>query len=630
MSDTSSNERAQEGGLELPEQPGHEIPYMTRRKFLAASGAGAAGLLLAGRGGSLLKREEIFRDVGRARMNVAKHSLGMAPAADQFKVDYFDSVGQTYAAMDFYESVYSRAPLADQFNLSLVRITQNFTIVPGTATHWSQTSPTTWQFHIKPGIMWSDGNELTANDYVETIRYSADPKHAWDFTFYWSGVIKNYTEAVAGKAPVNSIGVSVGSDKYTFVITTEGPIAYIPYAALYSMPLSAAGLAKYGNGKYNLNPSTVITCGSWTLKTFDPTAEVVLEPNPKYTGPFKPPILYQIGKVYAGADELALFETGAIDWTGPGVPLNKTDLAIVKKTPRISSLKLDVNPQDFRIYYVFFQCTKPPFNNMKVRQAFAHSVDRNAIISALLEPLAIPAYGYLMPGYPFAVAQPLEQYTNYDPELAQRLLAEAGFPKGKNFPTITFSYPANPSGLNPLLAESVVQALSDGWNQTLFGGAAQLLLQELDTTTFYKMMENKPDTQIQMGFITYGMDYFDASNMLGVYVSEQQGGRHDWNNAQYDELLIKGRQASSTVQRQEIYTEAQILQTKEAPAVFIWHGLYGYLNWPYLQGSSLGRNYLGYTGLEWPQYQPFSTNQEGLYVAPNTGGWPRASESGLI
>ena len=93
-----------------------------------------------------------------------------------------------------------------------MRINPSYQIVPGTASHWAQTSPTTWEFYLIPGIMWSDGNELTANDYVETFRYSADPKHAWDFTWYWSGVIKNYTEAVAGKAPVNSIGVGVGHE----------------------------------------------------------------------------------------------------------------------------------------------------------------------------------------------------------------------------------------------------------------------------------------------------------------------------------------------------------------------------------------------------------------------------------
>jgi ABC-type transport system substrate-binding protein len=625
MSESSSNDRAGKGGLELPSERDLEVPGISRRSFLAVGAAGAAGLAVAGRSSAL---ERFHHESMKARADVARKALGMAPSSQQYLSQYFNPTGATYKAMDFYETVYSRAPLADNFNTPMVRINQNFQIVPGAATHWKQTSKTTWEFYIKPGIMWSDGNELTANDFVETFRYSADPKHAWDFSWYWSGVIKNYTEAVAGKAPVNSIGVGVGSDKHTFVVTTEGPIAYIPFAMLYAMPLSAAGLAKNGNALYNTNPGTVITCGPYTLKTFNPTADVVLTPNPKYSAPFKPQIQYQIGKI-TSSSQIAELQTGAIDMNLQQ-PLAKTDLEIAAKTPGLNKLTVKVNPQDFRIYYVFFQCTKPPFNNMKVRQAFAHSVDRNSIIKALLSPLAIPAYGYLMPGYPFAISQPLEQYTNYSPSLAQSLLKQAGYPGGKNFPSVTLSYPANPSGLNPVLAGQVVQALAANWNQVLFGGGATILLQELDTSDFYTKMEAKPDTEIQMGFITYGMDYFDASNMLSVYKSEKQGGRHDWNSAQYDNLLAEGAAEFNTTKRQAIYTEAQELMTREAPAVFIWHGLYGYLNWPYVQGSALNKNYLGYTGMEWPQFVPFSTNQQGLYIGPNTGNWPRAGASGMI
>ena len=367
------------------------------------------------------------------------------------------------------------------------------------ATHWAQTSPTTWEFYIQPGIMWSDGNELTANDYVETFRYSADPKHAWDFAWYWSGVIKNYTEAVAGKAPVNSIGVGVGSNKYTFVVTTEGPVAFIPNAMLYSMPLSAAGLAKYGNGLYNINPATCISCGPYILKTFNPTSEVVLTPNPKYSAPYRPYITHQKAKIYAGADYLPLLDTGVVDFNAAQA-LSRTDLAIAKKTPKLSKVTPATNPQDFRVYYVFFKTKAKPFNNLKVRQAFAHSVDRNQIINALLPGLAVPAYGYLMEGYPFAVSQPLEPDTNYDPAKAQKLLAEAGYPKGSGFPTVTFSYPAAVGAMDSTTTGLVAQALSQNWNQVLFGGSSTLLLSELDTSTFYTKMEALP-TQVEMGFV---------------------------------------------------------------------------------------------------------------------------------
>ncbi len=276
---------------------------------------------------------------------------------------------------------------------------------------------------------------------------------------------------------------------------------------------------------------------------------------------------------------------------------------------------------------MFFKTKAAPFNNLKVRQAFAHSCDRNSIISALLPGLAIPAYGYLMDGYPFAVSEPLEKYTNYDPELAQKLLAEAGYPKGKNFPSVTFSYPADTGAIDGLTVGSVVQALSAGWNSVLFGGSSTLLLEELDTSTFYTKMEKQPETEIEMGFVSYGMDYFDASNMLSVY---KAGGRHDWDNAQYDNLLAQGAAEFNKAKRQEIYTEAQVLQTSQAPAVFIFHGLDAYLMWPYVQGPALAKNYLGYDGLQWPGFFPFSTYQEGIYIGNDVGSYPRQGESGLI
>ncbi len=598
-----------------------KLPNLTRRQFIGASGASVLGLYAAK---NQLVRSALktpSTSAGKSAFGVTLPS-GAAPASKQYLIAYQNSVGATYKALDFYETVYSRAPLADNFEISLVRINQNYHIVSGTATHWAQTSPTTWEFYIKPGIMWSDGNELTANDYVETFRYSADPKHAWDFAWYWSGVIKNYTEAVAGKAPVNSIGVGVGKDKYTFKVTTEGPVAFIPNAMLYSMPLSAAGLAKYGNGLYNINPATCISCGPYILKTFNPTSEIVLAPNPKYSAPYRPYITHQKAKIYAGAEYLPLLDTGAVDFNATQA-LSRTDLAVAQKTAKLSKVTPATNPQDFRVYYVFFKTKAKPFNNLKVRQAFSHAVNRTQIINALLPGLAVPAYGYLMEGYPFAISKPLEPDTNYDPAKAQKLLAQAGYSKGQGFPTVTFSYPAAVGAVDSTTTGLIAQALAQNFNQVLFGGGSTVLLQELDNSTFYKKMESLP-TQIEMGMVSYGMDYFDASNMLSVY---KAGGRHDWDNAHYDNLLAQGAAQFNNAKRQEIYTEAQTLLTYDAPAVFVFHGLDKYLTWPYLQGPALAKNYLGYNGLQWPGFFPFSTYQEGIYIGNNVNHYPRQSES---
>src|SRR5882757_5747461 len=450
---------------------------LTRRGFIVASGAGALSFAAA-----CSSKHSTASGAGTKNALGLTLQSGAASATDQYYVQAFDSTGASYKALDFYESVYSRAPLADQFNIPLVRLDPNYSIVPGAATKWEQAADgNSWTFHIRPGIMWSDGKELTAADYIETLRYSADPKHAWDFSWFWSGVIKNYTEAVAGKVPTSEIGVKQGTDKYALVIQTEGPIAYVPSACLYTTPLSAAVLSKYGSGSYNINPATCVTCGPYTLTKFDPTATIVLGPNKKYSGPFAPPIAALVGKIYAGGDMLPRFQTGEIDT----ISVTPLDLKIAAKNTRTKNLHLYKNPNDFEIWYTFFDTKKAPFNNVKVRQALAHCVDRDSLVKSLLAPLATPAYGYLTPGYPFAVEDPLKPLTNYDPGKAKSLLAAAGYPNGKGFPQVTFNWWANAVSNT----ESVVQALTQNWNKQL---GINIKLQELDKTTFYARMNKKP------------------------------------------------------------------------------------------------------------------------------------------
>ena len=210
-----------------------------------------------------------------------------------------------------------------------------------------------------------------------------------------------------------------------------------------------------------------------------------------------------------------------------------------------------------------------------MRQAFAHSVDRNAIINALLAPLAIPAYGYLMEGYPFAISQPLEKYTNYDPELAQKLLAEAGYPKGKGFPTVTFSYPAgNGVARQHHRGARRAGALATTGTRSCSAGNSTLLLSEMDTSTFYTKMEALP-TQVEMGFVSYGMDYFDASNML-----ERLQGRRPPRLGQRPVRQPAGPGCRRVQQGQapgDLHARRRSCSPTQAPGVFVFHGLDAYL-----------------------------------------------------
>ncbi|NDE76274.1 MAG: hypothetical protein EB039_09480, partial [Proteobacteria bacterium] len=170
-----------------------------RRQAIRGLAAGAAGL--AGLSGG--------RAFASSRFQVGSDA---APADQQVMITSWDGEGLKGECMDLYEGVYNRAGLSDLFSEPLTRMTKDFGVIPGTALGWDCSADgKVWTFHIDPNLKWNDGTAVTAADYVETFRYSADPKHAWDFTWYWNGIIKNYTEATKGTVTLDQVGVRVGS-----------------------------------------------------------------------------------------------------------------------------------------------------------------------------------------------------------------------------------------------------------------------------------------------------------------------------------------------------------------------------------------------------------------------------------
>jgi ABC-type oligopeptide transport system substrate-binding subunit len=118
---------------------------------------------------------------------------------------------------------------------------------------------TTWTFNLDPNLMWNDGTPVTAKDYIATFQYGADPKHAWDFTWFFQGILKGWDEAIAGKIPLDQLGVHQGADEHELVFETVTAAPYLPAMLLYSPTLQAAALQKNGNGLYNANPATSVS-----------------------------------------------------------------------------------------------------------------------------------------------------------------------------------------------------------------------------------------------------------------------------------------------------------------------------------------------------------------------------------
>ncbi len=287
--------------------------------------------------------------------------------------------------IDFYEQVYERGGVADLFSDPLVRINKDFQIEPAAAETWeSSADGKSWTFHIAKNLVWSDGNPVTAADWVKTFQYAADPAHAWDFAWFWDsqGKILNWSQAIAGEVPVEEIGVSVGADEYTLVFETEDVAPFLPAKLVYSLPLSKAALETTGP-LYNTDPATAVSSGPFILGEWLPNEQLTYVRNETYAGTLQVPIQKVISKLTAVTNHFTLYETDEIDQMENPSP---AELKLAQEDEEMSK-DIYSGVGDFRTFYLFFDVTKAPFDKLEVRQAFSHVIDRDAIQSQVLGPL---------------------------------------------------------------------------------------------------------------------------------------------------------------------------------------------------------------------------------------------------
>ncbi|MEZ4606163.1 MAG: peptide ABC transporter substrate-binding protein [Deinococcales bacterium] len=430
---------------------------------------------------------------------------------------------------DFAVSVYQRyACISDLFQDQLVDLDQNFTVQPASAESWAVGEDgKTWTIKLRDGLMWSDGTPVTAYDYEATYRLSATPEHAWDFTWFYSfigpGGIKNWDKVIAGEMSPEELGVKA-IDNLTLEMITEDVFPPLPGVLNFGFLLQKKALEAYGP-YYNNDPATSVSAGPFVLKEFDPGNRIVVEANPNYTG-YRPPRLQRIEGIYMNpATFFAAFQNGEVDRV-PYEYLTPADFAIIEQDPALKDNYLR-HFGDFRTDYILFDTFSPPFNDLNVRKAFAHAVDRDAIVKNVYgEIKAMPAHSMLMPGYPSSDTQgDLAEYQAYDCDLAKDYLTQAGYADGKGFPKLEMWL----RGEGPAMA-AVYQATAASIAQCL---NIDMQVSNKDGKVYMDALNAKP-TELQIGAVSYGMDFLDASNLLGIWVSS---GRHSWKNEEFDRLV---------------------------------------------------------------------------------------------
>jgi ABC-type transport system substrate-binding protein len=496
----------------------------------------------------------------------------------------------TQTAFNAATSVYQRICGSDVFSDSLVNLDENLNLIPAAAESWEPSEDgLTWTFHLRPGQVWSDGTPLTANDWVVTYQWMADPANAYDFVWMWQGVIQNWSEAVLGEVTPQEIGM-VAVDDNTLAITTAGPAPYLPATMYFWPPLQAKALTELGPD-YQLDPATSVSSGPFILKEFKPGESVLLEANPTYTG-FRKPYLKQIHYVYG--DQLngsfPAFQNRDIDRVSYEF-LAPADFEIIKGDESMLSNYLP-KPGDFRTDYLLMDTYTAPFDNLQVRQAFSKAVDRESIVNNVINAsfnLALPAYSFLMPGFPASdLAGDLKSIQAYDCEAAKQLLADAGYPNGEGFPALELKLRGE-SDFNAQRFIAAAASISDCLS-------VDITINNMENATYMSALLEKP-SPIQFGAISYGMDYLDPANMLGVWVST---GRHQWRNEEFDKLVQDaGVFVGDPEARFQMYRDAEKILVEDVGGIFLDHRIQGDLFQPYIAGDCFRPNVQGISSWEW-------------------------------
>ncbi len=292
---------------------------------------------------------------------------------------------------------------------------------------------------------WSDGKgNVTAGDFVYSWQRLVDPTMANPYASFFNGVVKNATEISQNTMKPTDLGVKAVDD-HTFQVTLVQPKSFfLSLVTLYmTYPVRKDVVERSGlpTASAWTDPANgpVVGDGPFTITSWDHQNSIVLTKNPNFSG--TPAKLDEID-IDEGTDlavAFASYKNNELDVT----PFPTVELKNIQKDPTLGK-ELRMTPQ-LCTFALDMDNTQKPFSDKNVRLAFAHALDRQSIVDVVNQGAGVVAYSWLPPGI-FGYDPTAGKDLEFDPTVAKKYLADAGYPNGQGFPPVNFNYPASTNG----------------------------------------------------------------------------------------------------------------------------------------------------------------------------------------
>jgi oligopeptide transport system substrate-binding protein len=442
--------------------------------------------------------------------------------------------------------------------------------IPAIAQSWERTADgKRYVFHLRRNARWSDGKPVTAQDFIYGWKRVLSPETASPYAFFLYE-LKNARAFYEGKIKdFNLVGVKA-PDAHTLQIDLERPTPFFLSLAAtpVMLPVREDLIRKYGDNF--TEAGRFLSNGAYKMTQWKHDEKIRLVPNPYFYGkdPAKRPALDGID-MYMISDantSVVMYENNELDFIETTSSIPAFDVRRLRKSPDAHVETLH------RINYFGFNTKKPPFDNPKVRQAFAYALDRN-YYPKLLQSGQKPITSFISPGL---VGYNPGLGLAYNPKKARQLLAEAGYPDGKGFPTVYITFQT----LYDLQKEAeIAQYL---WKKNL---NVDVRLNNMEWKVLLSKLHEDPPEIFRLGWF---VDYPDPDSYMNLFLSDNGNNYTNWKSKQYDALVNQAVVTLDPAKRKALYDEAQKLLLEQVTAIIpIYVAEKTYLVKPYVQGLEI-------------------------------------------
>ena len=412
----------------------------------------------------------------------------------------------------------------------------------------------TYTFHLKQGAKWSDGQPVTAKDFVYSYKRILDPNIAAEYaSFFADAGIVGAADYNGGKGSADNVGIKAVDDN-TLEIQVESPVGYFPnLVALWVVPPLREDIIQKAGDAWAQDPSTYIGNGPFKMSEWVHQDHIMLVPNANYSG--TAPKLQKVTflMVTNGEADYAAYRNNERDWTL--VP--DADVQAVRGDSELS--KQSVEYTELTTFWLIMNNAKKPLDNPSVRKALSKAIDRSAMIRDVGAGVGKPATSMIPPGMPGYQAD-LGKDIDFDANGAKQLLSDAGFSDPSQFPQMHFRFAT--TSANQARAEFIQAQLKQNLG-------INIVLDSMESKAYQAAFKDK---DFDLAFGGWGADYPDPQDwMASLFGCKASNNKFNYCNQQFDQASAKGDTGTDLNQRLQAYAEAQKILVQDLPVAPLFY-----------------------------------------------------------